>query len=270
MRLDNCDIPSWKIEAYEEIYENDLNRVKSWENVARLDELVVLLDSLIDDERFLSLAAEERILENDGFKYDIKKIPFQYAAAKALGFVGNLPLFLPRITKRLIEVNGLVATLAIIQSSFVEYSNHYLTDEEDKIIKLSNIMNSLTFFVEDFDNKSNVFVEHDYDYYYAFFKQLHHVYWEDKEARKLENDIYNFFTTIITFKNLSARFSRTFGIACIYLMGCNALKCGRSSVNCEDVVVAYLTCFKLLLNDYRFLIYDLYDDEKWSCKENYR
>ena len=269
MRLDNCDIPSWKIEAYEEIYENDLNRVKSWENVARLDELIVLLDSLIDDERFLSLAAEEKIGDEE-FKYNIKKVPFHHAASKAFGFVGLLPLYLPRLTKRLVEVNGFIAIMSMVQSAFVEYSGHYLTVEEDKIIKLSDILYALTFFVEDFDNKGNLFVEHDYDYYYAFFKRLHNLYWEDKTAEKLDHDINYFFTTVLQIKDCSRLFSRTFLYASVYLMGCNALKCGRSSVNCEDVVVAYLTCFKLLLNDYRFLIYDLYDDEKWSCKENYR
>ena len=43
----------------------------------------------------------------------------------------------------------------IIQLSFVHYNNHFLTTEEDKVVKTSNIFYYLTFFVEDYDNPSN-------------------------------------------------------------------------------------------------------------------
>ena len=50
----------------------------------------------------------------------------------------------------------------------------------------------------------------------------------------------------------------------IYLMVCNAFKNDRNSVTSEDVVVGYLTAFKMIFNDIRPLVYRLYDEDKWG------
>ena len=59
-------------------------------------------------------------------------------------------------------------------------------------------------------------------------------------------------------------------MAMFYLMGCNALKEGRDSITCEDVVIAYLTGFKIILNDIRPLVYELYDEEKWKDESSWK
>ena len=51
-------------------------------------------------------------------------------------------------------------------------------------------------------------------------------------------------------------------------MGCNALHNNRDYISCEDVVVSYLVCFKIVLTDIRPLVRSLYDAEKWDSLES--
>ena len=55
-----------------------------------------------------------------------------------------------------------------------------------------------------------------------------------------------------------------------FLIGCSALKEGRDSITCEDVVIGYLTVFKIILNDMRPLVYSLYDEEKWADESSWK
>ena len=41
-------------------------------------------------------------------------------------------------------------------------------------------------------------------------------------------------------------------------------------ITCEDVVIGYLTVFKIILNDMRPLVYSLYDEEKWADESNWK
>lgn len=66
-----------------------------------------------------------------------------------------MPIFLPGISHRLIDINALVSIYAIVQISYITHSGHYLEWEDDKLIKLSDIVPFITFFVEDFNNLKN-------------------------------------------------------------------------------------------------------------------
>ena len=65
-------------------------------------------------------------------------------------------------------------------------------------------------------------------------------------------------------------FIQTLGRAVNYLIGCSALKEGHDCITCEDVVIGYLTVFKIILNDMRPLVYSLYDEEKWADESNWK
>ena len=52
----------------------------------------------------------------------------------------------------------------------------------------------------------------------------------------------------------------------IPLMGEILIDC----ITCEDVVIGYLTVFKIILNDMRPLVYSLYDEEKWADESNWK
>ena len=41
-------------------------------------------------------------------------------------------------------------------------------------------------------------------------------------------------------------------------------------MTCEDVVIGYLTVFKIILNDMRPLVYSLYDEEKWADESSWK
>lgn len=245
-----------------ELWDYDLNNLREVEGVSRLDELIDLLVFLRDDEKYHNVCrlADLNSLgdDNNNFHYSIKDVPFHYAAERGLGF--SLPFYLPPITK-LIDIDSFIVVYTMIQCSYISYSGHRLNNNEDKAIKLSDIMQYISFFVEDFDNESNVLPDCDYG---EFFKKLHHLYWEDKKAKKLDAAVYSFYSLISGYNYLPYLFSRTFGRATTYLMGCNALREGRDSIGCDDVVVGYLATFKIILNDIRPLVWDYYDSEKWE------
>ena len=63
--------------------------------------------------------------------------------------------------------------------------------------------------------------------------------------------------------------AQTLRRAAYYLMGCNALKNGRSGIS-VDVVVGYLTAFKVVLNDVHPVVSMWYDEDKWADANNWR
>ncbi len=58
--------------------------------------------------------------------------------------------------------------------------------------------------------------------------------------------------------SLNFRVGRTFRRGAFYLMGCNALKNNRDCIVMEDIIVGYLTAFKVALTDIRPLVDELY------------
>ena len=257
-------------DSYEDMYEKDLNHLYSFSQINRLDELINLLCDLGSNPRFINIGSREEIGDGKEFDYNISKIPLQAAAKAGLGYTSYIPIYIPEITKKIIDSESLITLMALIQFSFSQSNNRLLSSHDDKIIKLSNILYMITFYVENFDNLENEIEEYDYGFYENYFTQLHNLYWENKVAKDLDASVRSFFADIIGKEDLSFRFLRTFNHAMTYLMGCNALKEGRDSINCDDVVVAYLTGFKIILNDIRPLVYELYDEEKWKDESSWK
>jgi hypothetical protein len=88
--------------------------------------------------------------------------------------------------------------------------------------------------------------------------------WENKKAKQLNDDIYNgcFFDANYLI-HVPVIFNRTFRRANFYFMACNAIRDGRDSINCDDVVVSYLTNYKIILTDIRNYVWKYYDQDKW-------
>ena len=63
--------------------------------------------------------------------------------------------------------------------------------------------------------------------------------------------------------------AQTLRRAAYYLMGCNALKHGREGISVDDVVVGYLTAFKVVLYDIRPVVRSLYDEDNWVDVERH-
>ena len=257
--------------SLDKLLEVDLEKLNSFEDIERLDELIELLISLDENETFKKISTIDKIGEDgDAFDYDIKKIPLHYGAQIGLGFTNYIPIYLPSITKKIVDINDMISIMAMIQCSFIKDIGHILTTDDDKVIKLSDMLYMLTFYVEDYDNPDNEVIEHDFEYYKEFFHQLHYLYWEDDDANQLDKRIISYRGYIAIKNDLPNRFFKTFSRAATYLMGCNALKEGRDSISCDDVVVGYLTGFKLILNEIRPLVYKLYDEEKWADESSYK
>ena len=70
--------------------------------------------------------------------------------------------------------------------------------------------------------------------------------------------------------SLNYRVSRTFRRCAFYLMGCNALKNNRDCIVMEDIIVGYLTAFKVALTDIRPLVDELYDEDKWADEDTWK
>ncbi len=71
----------------------------------------------------------------------------------------------------------------------------------------------------------------------------------------------NLFTIILVEKDVSLRFDSHLRVCAKYLMACNALKHGRDSITCEDVVVGYTLTLKLLTEDIRDYVIKYYDKD---------
>ncbi len=252
---------------WDEIWEYDLAKFDEFKSVNRLDELLDLIESLKSNENFHRYATLEKIGEPENqFDFTLDKVHFHKSAVKGMGYSHMIPLYLPRLHHLLIDGNAFVSVLALVQLCFNCFSGHLIEAEEDKIINLSEILPRITFFVEDFDNLDLEIPEYDE----SFFKTLHHVYWENKSSEKFDDCIINIIATVFGEFDLDFQYCRGFQRAAFYLMGCNALKEGRDSINCDDVITAYFTGFKIILNDIRPLVYELYDEEKWKDESSYK
>lgn len=264
MYTKNENVKNWKNETDIELYEEDLSKLCKWRGrVDRLDELIELLESFVGNKEFEKFFNHCEYGDGYEFDFDLKLIPIVHGAFDAMNILDYSPVF-RLITHHLVFAQSIGGLISIIQLSFVHYNNHLLTTEEDKVIKTSDIFYYLTFFVEDYDNPDNEYVEYGYEFYKDFFKRARKTYWENKDVKKFARDVRNLRTTIIGMYNVTFDVHKIVYVAALYLMVCNAFKEGRDSVNYDDVVIGYLTIYKMIFNDIRPLVYSLYDEDKWG------
>lgn len=266
----NNFVKCWPDESEMELYEESLEKLYQWRNIPRLDELIEVMDSLCGNKQYLNLFQDNNIAyEEEIFVFNMKKIPIYHGLEDSFGFLSKIPLYLPGLTKKLVEFDNIITLFSLIQINYVKNKSYSLKQYQDKSIKLSDILYMITFYLDDFDNPNNKKNEYTYEYYHEFFKKIHKMYWEDDNAKKLDNDIQDFQTQITFMNHLSFKIQRTFSFATLYVMACNAMKNNRENINCEDVVVGYLTCFKILLTDMKPIVHKLYNDEKWLKEDSY-
>ena len=234
--------------------------IADWGDVDRVDELIDLFRSLEDNEVFCRFASFDKIEDDNGeqFSFNYRKLPFIRDAFDGLGHDYLIPLYIPEITHKIVTRDQFNAAYALVMLSFASFSGHYLKYDEGKVIMLSDIVPALTFFVEDFDKGHGKLPDFDV----GFFRRLHHLNWEDKSAKKFEIAIGRVLRSVYGMWSLEFIVARTFRHAAYYLMACNALKNGRSGVSVDDVLVAYITAFKVALNDIRPVLRMWYDEEK--------
>lgn len=229
---------------------------ENYGDVSRLEELVNLLNFIKDESKFISVATNT-FRNNHVFFKKYTKDSFVYISQ--MNLKGTLLIYYPPITG-IFSRDSVVCLYSLIYLNYTYCSNHPLTLEESKVIKFSNLVPYLTFFVEDYKNPNNVLPEYDKSY----FKSMKKLYWENKDVDYLNDLLYKTLGMIWTLNGLSNNVLRTFLQAANYLAGANALKCGRDSISCEDVVIGYIVCINLMLSDVRPLVHELYDAEKWD------
>ena len=242
MHTNNENVKNWQNNGFKELYEEHLTVIYEFIDINRVGELIGVIDSFVGNKEFEKFFKQCEFSDDKPFEFDDKLIPIIHGLNKAISLFDYCPLYFPSITHKLIITRSFESLFSVIQLAFVHYNNRLLNQEDDKVITASNMFYYLTFFVENYDGCDNEFVEYDYEYYKSYFKKLKKLYWADKTYEVL---------IIVEY-------------ASIYLMACNAMKFGRGAINCEDVVIGYLTCYKLIFNDVRPLVYSLYDDEKWG------
>ncbi len=254
------------------IFDYDWERLMSYKefNISRFDELLEIINGLKSNERFLSLPDFPVEKDENTFDWNMDKTPFYNGAKIGFGFSVYMPAFAPNIVHKSIGAINFATLFSMVQMSFNHDNQHFLTYEEDKAITLSFIIEYLTFFVEDFDNPANRLVKRSQNEYVEFFKRVHDLRWEDKKTKDFEYSTFCVIVDTINNNEQSRRFITTLGHAVYYLIGCNALKEGRDYISFEDVVIGYLTVFKIILNDMRPLVYSLYDEEKWADENSWK
>ena len=254
------------------VFDYDWERLMSYKEfgIGRFDELLEIINGLKSNERFLSLPDFPVEKDENTFDWNMDKTPFYNGAKIGFGFSVYMPAFAPNIVHKSIGAINFATLFSMVQMSFNHDNQHFLTYEEDKAITLSFIIEYLTFFVEDFDNPDNQLVKRSQNEYVEFFKRVHDLRWEDKKTKDFEYSTFCVIVDTINNNEQSRRFITTLGHAVYYLIGCNALKEGRDYINFEDVVIGYLTVFKIILNDMRPLVYSLYDEEKWADENSWK
>ena len=254
------------------IFDYDWERLMSYKefNISRFDELLEIINGLKNNERFLSLPDFPVKKDENTFDWNMYKTPFYNGAKIGFGFSVYMPAFVTTIIHQSIGAINFATLFSMVQMSFNHDNQHFLTYEEDKAITLSFILEYLTFFVEDFDNPANRLVKRSQNEYVEFFKRVHDLRWEDKKTKDFEYSTFCVIVDTINNNEQSRRFITTLGHAVYYLIGCNALKEGRDYISFEDVVIGYLTVFKIILNDMRPLVYSLYDEEKWADENSWK
>ena len=254
------------------IFDYDWERLMSYKefNISRFDELLEIINGLKSNERFLSLPDFPVEKDENTFDWNMDKTPFYNGAKIGFGFSVYMPAFAPNIVHKSIGAINFATLFSMVQMSFNHDNQHFLTYEEDKAITLSFIIEYLTFFVEDFDNPANRLVKRSQNEYVEFFKKVHNLNWENGKVKDFEYSTFCVIVDAINNNVQSRRFITTLGHAVYYLIGCNALKEGRDSISFEDVVIGYLTVFKIILNDMRPLVYSLYDEEKWADENSWK
>ena len=254
------------------VFDYDWERLMSYKEfgIGRFDELLEIINGLKSNERFLSLPDFPVEKDENTFDWNMDKTPFYNGAKIGFGFSVYMPAFAPNIVHKSIGAINFATLFSMVQMSFNHDNQHFLTYEEDKAITLSFILEYLTFFVEDFDNPANRLVKRSQNEYVEFFKRVHDLRWEDKKTKDFEYSTFCVIVDTINNNEQSRRFITTLGHAVYYLIGCNALKEGRDYISFEDVVIGYLTVFKIILNDMRPLVYSLYDEEKWADENSWK
>lgn len=254
------------------VFDYDWERLMSYKEfgIGRFDELLEIINGLKSNERFLSLPDFPVEKDENTFDWNMDKTPFYNGAKIGFGFSVYMPAFAPNIVHKSIGAINFATLFSMVQMSFNHDNQHFLTYEEDKAITLSFILEYLTFFVEDFDNPANRLVKRSQNEYVEFFKRVHDLRWEDKKTKDFEYSTFCVIVDTINNNEQSRRFITTLGHAVYYLIGCSALKEGRDSISFEDVVIGYLTVFKIILNDMRPLVYSLYDEERWADESSWK
>ena len=242
---------------WDEIFEKDMKKLEKYHDIDRIEELINILRYLRNDnffEEFGNLEGSDNDKLYDSrnvWKLNTAESPFLDLAKKELH--SRSPIFLPPLTNFItcMNIEGMYTNLI---RSYIYSSGHKITDNEIKSILLGDIGQHVTLFVEDFDRFAEL-----PEFSANFFNRLKKVNWKNKKTKNLDKIIYSIIGTItIEFSN-TIIFTRDFGDFATYLEACNALKNNRDFITCEDIVVAYLTCFKILMIDIRPLIHLIID-----------
>lgn len=239
-----------------------MKKLYEYGDVERLDELIDIMVNVRDGKcPGYEVVARTGELDSLGDKdayydFNIDEVPIFHSADKGLN-MNYLPFYVAELTG-LVDKASFVSVFSMIQMSYIGHSGHKLRLEEEKAIKLSDLMVRLTFYLEDFDKPEYPLPEFDS----SFFKKISNMEWENKRAKELNKTIYyGCFVEASVERDLPSIFARTFHHANFYFMACNAIRDGRDSVNCEDVVVGYLTNYKIVFTDIRTYVWKYYDQD---------
>lgn len=235
----------------EKAYKIVFTKLNDYWDVDGLDDLINLISSMHGNNCFVEFYDGVDVFVNSKeFKYSKSPIynstnDFIIMAESELESSG-FPLF---PSKHLITFASMEAVLTIVELNFVFFSNWDFKSINDVIdlIFNGNIISHLSFFVDEFNMDFQI------PYYCeSFFQKLSNIKFDGKRSKDLHNDIlWNYIYLIMSDNDISQLFGNAICISAEYLMACNALKYGRDSICCEDVVVGYTLALRLLCEDIR-------------------
>ena len=253
--------------SYGEICEEEIKRsLEKLNNFSEVEGFYLIYDALLnlhDNQQFIMMGKTPK----DGFnkegskwKFEEDKIPFIKAAKEGMS---NFPLlYIPPLTK-VIQYDFFIALYSMIQLNFIYCANEKLDDEDYRSIILGDIGAYFTYFVEDFENPSEIPEPSE-----EFFNRLTNIKYENKVVKKFFDSVVDVISLFTACYDTDINYCRTIFFAALYLSACSALKNNRDSISFEDVVTGYLTIFKLFYIDIRPLVKKGYANYKGFYYKN--
>ncbi|MDI6723430.1 MAG: hypothetical protein QMD61_02150 [Methanobacterium sp.] len=216
-------------------------------NVEGLKEVVDGILSLQENEIYEKLVHMDNPIDSSVDKrYGAKNNEYSDLELLAAKHLSKFPLSIPLAP--LIGIKHFWVIYTFIGDLYSIRTAHKIYQEDLYGVENGTMATRIVLLLENFDSNQKTpqpTVE--------FFKKLGKVKWQDKEAKKLLNDISNFLFTLAFNKwggkNVHWDFPATEKAFILLLSGCSAVLEGRNKIDTFDVIRANKTYLKLLNTD---------------------
>lgn len=234
--------------SFDEKFEEKVDKLSALNHIPKLDELIKIL-RVISKTNYLNDLSDieiDEVLPLFDTKWVFREEDEHFIGTAEEGFDKSFFKII------FASYDDFIEFYKIVKTSYIFNNKDTWKNDENLDEKIINLCKNLTYYVEDYENDNYLF-EDSIDY----FKRFQDVKWPEENVREFIINIESIIYTISQELKLDGKFIDSLNHCSEYLMVSNAVKNNRFTVMIEDVVVAYLTIFKLVIKDLESLIMDV-------------